>query len=108
MDELINKQKFHPTSVPGITVGNAELGHQIARMRYDQVAEVLRGISGELGNQSEADLLRGRPQLSQLLKSSQSIVNNVTEVMGRIFRLSRPFMEHEFSGENKSTSEEKK
>lgn len=97
MDEVINKQKLHPTNVPGITVGNAELGRLIARMRYDQVAEVLRGISGELGNQAEADLLRGRPQLAQLLCDAKNMINNSNEIVGRIFRLSRPYMEHEFS-----------
>lgn len=97
MNETTDKLKFHPTSIPGITIASAELGRLIARMRYDQVAEVLRGISTELGDQAEGDLLRGRPQLAQLLRSTQSMISNANEVMGRIFRLSRPHMEHEFS-----------
>jgi hypothetical protein len=97
MDEVKHKQKIHPTSIQGITVGNSDLGRLIARMRYDQFAEVLRGMSAELGTQAEADLLRGRPQLSQLLRNTQQVIDSSTEVMGRIFRLSRPYMEHEFS-----------
>jgi hypothetical protein len=108
MDNGDDKQKFHPTSVSGITVENAELGRLIARMRYDQMAEVLRGMSIELGRQAEADLLRGRPQLAQLLRSSQDIIADATEVMGRTFRLSRPFMEHEFSNNTDEQDERNK
>lgn len=100
MDEAVNRQKFHPTSVPGITVGNAELGRLIARMRYDQVTEVLRGMSVELSDQAEADLLRGRPKLAQLLRDAKCMINNSNEIVGKIFRLSRPYMEHEFLEES--------
>lgn len=97
MTEDINRSKFHPTSIYGLDIPNIELGRLIAQMRYDQVSEVLRGISIELGNQAEGDTLRGRLQLAQLLRDARVIVDNANDVIGRMFRLSRPYMDHEFT-----------
>lgn len=104
MDSINDKQKFHSTSVLGITVNNAELGRQIARMRYDQIGEVLRGMSLEFSRQSADDLSRGRPQLAKLLKETERLFGQLNDLVGRIFRLSRPYMEHEFSEQEKDQS----
>ena len=91
------KPQFHPTRVPGVTVGNRELGRQIAELRYDQLSEVLQGMSAELERQSQSDLRRGRPKLAKLIESAKVALDRVNKIVEQMFTLSRPYMEHEFA-----------
>ena len=108
MDKDKDNLKFHPTSVPGVGVGNHELGRQIARMRYDQLGNVLSGLSLDLEKQAAADFARGRPQLAKLLRSAKIELDAVGSIVEKMFRLSRPYMEHEFAAENKEAEKKVK
>lgn len=99
METSQKKLTFHPTRVPGVTVENRELGRQIAELRYDQLSEVLQGMSSELERQSQSDLKRGRPQLAKLILETKRVLEGVSELVSRMFRLSQPYMKHELSEE---------
>lgn len=99
-----SKLPFHPTGIPGVTVGNRELGRQIAELRYDKLCEVLQEMSAELERQSQSDMKRGRPKLAKLIQSAKVALDHVNAIVEKMFTLSRPYMEHEFA-EDENISE---
>jgi hypothetical protein len=65
----------HPTSLYGIPP--AELGRQLAGMRYDALVVVMRAFSEQLKADAHADQGRDRPRLAQWLWNASTDANNV-------------------------------
>ncbi len=95
IESSANRQKIHPTCVPGATYDNSELGRQIGELRFDQLSLVLSGLSAELERQSRSDFKRGRIQLADLLSKAEKSLGELREIVEKMFRLSKPHMEHE-------------
>lgn len=86
----------HPTRVPGCNYSNHELGHRIGEMRYDAILEVLEGLENEMQRQQKSDYKRGRKQLARFLSEAVGNTKRLRNSFDKIFRLSRPYMQHEF------------
>lgn len=65
----------HPTSLYGIPP--AELGRQLAGMRYDALGDVLFALMCQLHNDSQADAARERPKLANALEKGAAAIGLV-------------------------------
>jgi hypothetical protein len=97
-----SRVKVHPVSVPGFTGTNEELGAAIAKMRYDQVIEVLDGFRAETLRQSEADIKLKRFQLHGHLLLSLGEIDKVVMRFKKIFSFCQPYLLQEMKQEQKA------
>lgn len=95
--------KIHPVRVLGChTMTNYELGRRIVGMRYDQVAEVLRGMLHGLRDEIDGDMKRGRTQLVGHLSNAYIYLRLALVYIEKVFLICRPFMRHELDREKNS------
>jgi len=88
----------HPTSVPGFDGSLKELARRVCRLRYDHLAAFFYHCSEELRAQANADVRRGRTQLSILLTCAWGIARTLMGQMEKVFRLCSPHMKKELGG----------
>lgn len=77
----------HPTDLNGATP--AEVGLALASLRYDTLAEVLRGLARQLKADSMADAARNRPQLSALLYNAHFRADHTAAEVERAWAVCR-------------------
>ncbi len=87
--------KKHPTNILKYEGTNKELGKDIARMRYDEMLEVLIGITEDIKRQQEADEERGRIKLSDSLKDFHKKLLDAIESGQNVWEICKPFMKDE-------------
>lgn len=91
--------KKHPTQVTVFCGTLKDLAHELAKLRYDKIAEFMSHLELEIQDQAESDLSRGREKLSRTL----FVIRNKVRIIGGVFReafeLCRPFMKEELKEE---------
>jgi hypothetical protein len=78
----------HPTSLYGIPP--AELGRQLAGMRYDALATVLQALGAKLLQDGDADRDRSRVKLSGSLYGAAFDVNSASEDITDAWKICEP------------------
>jgi|CXWL01.1.fsa_nt_gi hypothetical protein len=82
-------ERTHPMVVQGYQGSLEDLGRDIARMRYDAGAVVLRAWAREIYSQARKDRKRGRPQLAGLLFDFYHGLMHAKESADKAWRLCR-------------------
>ena len=90
---------IHPVRIPGYHQSNYELGRDIMKMRYDQVAEVLRGMFDALGEEISGDTRRGRKRLAGQLANAWMYLGLMRVYLQKALHVCRPYMKHELGEE---------
>jgi hypothetical protein len=83
--------KLHPTTIR-TNIPSAEMGEQLARLRYDKLLLVIGGMVDELQRQGFHDLELGRPKLAALLHEAREKLIEAEFVLEKVVALCSPFI----------------
>lgn len=99
---------LHPVRVPGVQYGkdetNYHLGRRIARLRYDQIIDLLWGILDEIWEQFKRDEEHDRVSLAKAATHVIVYLRLAIVYFVKMHRFSKPHMEHEFDAHPESDS----
>lgn len=85
----------HALTISGLYTNLAELGKDVALMRYDKVVDFLKGFRGDLERQSQSDQRRGRVRLAAALRNTVSALGPVIQQLEQTWRISEPHLRNE-------------
>ena len=72
-----------------------ETGLTTSYLRYDSLELFLNGLSTGLGNQSMRDEEKDRPQLAELGERAVKKIEEATEIVAKMWKVSEPRMKDE-------------
>lgn len=73
---------------------NERLAHEIAKLRYDSIRDIIDNLSGELEKQAEEDLGKGRPMLHVEVTAAVRNLRNAVDSLNKAWNISRPHINH--------------
>jgi len=88
-------ERIHPVTVVGYTGTLEALGRDLARLRYDAGAVVLKAYASEIAWQMREDRTRGRQKLAGLLFDFYQGLMHAHESANTVWKLCRPHMQDE-------------
>lgn len=82
---------FHETHVKHYNTVD-ELAREVSQLRYDALAGFLLSLAEELADDSDADFLRGRPKLSDALRTASGAVRAASQDIDQAWKICAPRM----------------
>ena len=83
----------HPCHIEGFNGSLEEAVSAVGKMRYDCTAEFLGKLADDIKRQADADKVRGRPQLANLLYETAEQIYFARDKMQKTSELCKQHME---------------
>lgn len=83
---ITNMEKYDER-LPDYT--NESLSHEIAKLRYDSVRDIIENLSRELEKQAEEDLGKGRPMLHAQVTEAARNLRGAVDSLNKAWDISR-------------------